>query len=143
MIVIEFMPVGNMPEWLQIEQKLNKLKGTIDFYLKKGMAIPDGLNSQYNQALEEYKNSKAKEVDGIRQVVKDIATEIEKYYNTEPAPKKNPVKETKCEVKFTFKERVLSFLEGRLNALTVEGLVGTDKYFTYHSLYNTINSWQE
>lgn len=114
MIVLRFMPVGQMPRWIQVEQKIEQLKDVIHNCMEKDHCIPTEISVEYNKLIEEKRNFDA-EAERLRK---------------------------EAEENSSFKERVLNLLQNRLNFCEQEHAHPTVKN-QYAFLYNTISKWKE
>lgn len=56
MIIAEIMPLGQIPRWLYIEQRVELLKDTMHNYIDADLCIPTEINREYNQLIEEKRN---------------------------------------------------------------------------------------
>jgi hypothetical protein len=58
MLVLSIMPLGQVPRWLYIEQRIEQLKDYIHNYMESDLCVPSDITDEYNQLIEEQKNLK-------------------------------------------------------------------------------------
>jgi hypothetical protein len=117
MLVLKFMPVGQLPEWLMVEQRIEQLKDVIHSCIELDQCVPTQINEEFNKLIEKKRNLE-RNFDGQAAILKEEVAE-------EP----------------TFKQKVLNLINERLKLCEQEHAHPT-VHNQYAFLYNTISKWK-
>lgn len=127
-IVLHSMPVGQMPEWLVLEKRIEQFKDLIHDYMERDLCVPTEINTEYNKLIEQQKN--------LQKRLREAEAANKASNNTVKAPKESSV----AGYTPSFKERVLNILEGRIECCIEEelGILLYNNLVNLHKLVNTM-----
>lgn len=72
-LIYQFMPVGQLPRWIVVEQRLEQLKDVIHSCMEHDYCVPAEVGNEYNKLIEEKRNFD-KEEEQLREGAKQEAS---------------------------------------------------------------------